>query len=380
MLATSTHTHTKLWGEHMIQRNSAAVRGLGTLVLSIAAALAASSASAAGLTVVMAPSLDKARQDIGSAVSFTMRNEGTETVRVLKWQTPFFGIDHDLFDVNVGGMEAEYNGRWIKRGAPTADDWMELQPGEMKSVELDLSEAYDFSASGQYEMKFAIDLAAGDADDHGGSKPGMRSKRIESFPILRWVDGSGEPNNYDESFPIGIKALNPTPTFESCSTTRQSSIKTALTSARSYGINSDNYFASRTYSTVTTRYRTWFGTSSSTRFNTVKGNYDRIEYALSNTRLTFNCGCTSSAYAYVYPTQPYRIYLCKAFWSAPNTGTDSKAGTIIHELSHFDVLANTDDIVYGQTGARNLATSSPSQAVRNADNHEYFSENTPYQN
>jgi peptidyl-Lys metalloendopeptidase len=364
----------------MIQRNSAAVRGLGKLVLSIAAALAATSASAAGLSVVMAPSLDKARHDEGAAMSFTMRNEGDKAISVLKWQTPFFGIEHDLFDVNVGGMDAEYNGRWIKRGAPTAEDWMTLQPGEARSIEIDLSEAYDFSATGQYQMKYAIDLVQSDDARGPRGKAALTSKRVESFPILRWVDGTGTPNVYDEAFPIGIKALNPTPTFESCSTTRQSSIKTALTSARSYGINSDSYMASKTYSTVTTRYRTWFGTATSSRFNSVKGNYDRIEYALSNTRLTFNCSCTQNYYAYVYPTQPYRIYLCNAFWSAPNTGTDSKAGTIIHELSHFDVLGNTDDIVYGQTGARNLATSSPSQAIKNADNHEYFSENTPFQN
>lgn len=366
----------------MIQRNSAAVRGLGTLVLSITAALAATSVQAAGLSVVMAPSLDKARQDVGSAVTFTMRNDSKAAVSILKWQTPFFGIEHDLFDVNVGGMDSDYNGRWIKRGAPGPDDWMTLQPGEAKSVELDLSEAYDFSASGQYEMKYAINVTeAQNAQGHLG-KPRIinHSKRLESFPILRWVDGSGEPNNYEETFPIGMKALNPTPAFESCTTTRQSTIKTALSSARSYGINSDSYFASKTYTSVTTRYKTWFGTATSSRFSSVKGNYDRIEYALSNTKLTFNCGCTSSAYAYVYPTQPYRVYLCKAFWSAPNTGTDSKAGTIIHELSHFDVLGNTDDIVYGQSGAKNLAISNPASAIKNADNHEYFSENTPSQN
>ena len=58
----------------------------------------------------------------------------------------------------------------------------------------------------------------------------------------------------------------------------------------------------------------------------------------------------------------------------------AKAGTIIHELSHFDVLGNTDDIVYGQSGAKSLAISNPSQAIKNADSHEYFSENTPAQN
>jgi hypothetical protein len=64
-------------------------------------------------------------------------------------------------------------------------------------------------------------------------------------------------------------------------------------------------------------------------------------------------------------------------WSAPRTGTDSRAGTLIHEVSHFNVVAGTDDIVYGQAGAKSLAASDPNGAINNADNHEYFAENTP---
>ena len=79
----------------------------------------------------------------------------------------------------------------------------------------------------------------------------------------------------------------------------------------------------------------------------------------------------------MYPTQPYKIYLCRAFWTAPLTGTDSKGGTLIHELSHFNVIAATDDFAYGQTAAKALAISNPQQARDNADSHEYFSENTP---
>ena len=82
----------------------------------------------------------------------------------------------------------------------------------------------------------------------------------------------------------------------------------------------------------------------------------------------------------MYPNQPYKIYVCKVFWSAPMAGTDSKAGTLIHEMSHFDVVAATDDFVYGQSGAKNLAITDPNKAVNNADNHEYFAENTPFQN
>ena len=93
--------------------------------------------------------------------------------------------------------------------------------------------------------------------------------------------------------------------------------------------------------------------------------------------MQFDCGCKKTYYAYVYPDSPYKIYLCKAFWAAPVSGTDSRGGTLIHELSHFTAVAGTDDHVYGQTGAASLAASDPTQALNNADNHEYFAENTP---
>jgi peptidyl-Lys metalloendopeptidase len=41
------------------------------------------------------------------------------------------------------------------------------------------------------------------------------------------------------------------------------------------------------------------------------------------------------------------------------------------------VVAGTDDFAYGQTAAMNLAINNPNNAVQNADNHEYFAENTP---
>ena len=59
------------------------------------------------------------------------------------------------------------------------------------------------------------------------------------------------------------------------------------------------------------------------------------------------------------------------------TGTDSKAGTLIHELTHFTVVAGTSDYAYGQSAAASLAISSPAKAIKNADSHEYFAENTP---
>jgi peptidyl-Lys metalloendopeptidase len=365
-------------GKLSMTRTTQAIIGLSVLALSIGSAVAAPSAGSA-VSVVLTPSYEKSMQEIGSAVRFTMRNDSQKPVRMLKWQTPFYGLNHDLFDVAVGGQEVEYVGAWYKRGEPGKNDWMTLNPGEAKSIDIDLSVAYPFEASGQYEMKYSA--LVNSYDEKLASKAGA-ANAIESFPMTRWVDGSDQfmQSSIAEEISYGVKALNPAPAFESCSTTRQGQLNTALSSARTYGINADNYFTSKTWSTVTQRYKTWFGTATSSRFNTGKSNFDKIENALANTRITFNCSCTDSYYAYVYPTQPYRIYLCNAFWSAPNTGTDSRAGTLIHELSHFDILANTDDHAYGQAAAKSLATSNPAKALKNADNHEYFSENTPAQN
>ena len=65
------------------------------------------------------------------------------------------------------------------------------------------------------------------------------------------------------------------------------------------------------------------------------------------------------------------------FWSAPDTGTDSKAGTLVHESSHFVADGGTEDYSTGQYETKNLATSDPSSAIFNANSHEYFAENNP---
>ncbi|MEJ7806748.1 MAG: M35 family metallo-endopeptidase, partial [Telluria sp.] len=125
------------------------------------------------------------------------------------------------------------------------------------------------------------------------------------------------------------------------------------------------------------RYTKWFGAADAGRISTVKANFAAIKDAFDNKPITVDCGCRKTYYAYVFPNQPYKIFVCKAFWTAPMTGTDSKGGTLVHEMSHFTAVAGTDDWVYGQAGAASLAISDPAKATNNADSHEYFSENTP---
>lgn len=355
--------------------------GLGLLALSIGTAIAAPAASWTRnpLQVTMVPFTGQAAGEFLGAVTFSMTNTSNEPVRVLKWQTPFFGLENNLFDVHLGGEKVDYVGLYAKRGAPTDDDYMTLAPQQTQSVVIDLSENYEMERTGQYQIQYHAHLQGMQQGNRPLAKSTGAPVEIESFPMVVFVDGSDQiEEKVKKPLPslddVGVKAAGIA--YERCTTTQESQLVTALNSARTYASNGASYF-SHTYGP---RYTTWFGSYTSSRYATGKSHFNNISSALSTQTVTINCGCKKSYYAYVYPNDPYRIYVCRAFWSAPNTGTDSRAGTLIHETSHFTVVAGTDDHVYGTSAAKSLAISNPDQALDNADNHEYFGENTPAQN
>jgi len=166
--------------------------------------------------------------------------------------------------------------------------------------------------------------------------------------------------------------------FVKCDASQQSLIAAARTNASTYAGGSITYLNGHTYSTAGSRYTTWFGAKDQGRYATVSGHYPAIKNVFDTQAMTFYCNChQKNTYAYVYPNRHYEVHLCGAFWTAPATGTDSKAGTLVHETSHFDNVAATDDWAYGKSACQSLATSDPVKAVNNADSHEYFAENTP---
>lgn len=79
-------------------------------------------------------------------------------------------------------------------------------------------------------------------------------------------------------------------------------------------------------------------------------------------------------YAYVNPSDMSRVYLGLRFFEAPASGYDSKLGTVIHEMTHFWLTGNTNDIEYGKNDCLDLAKNDPDSAQMNADNYQYFVE------
>ena len=334
-------------------------------------ALFGAGAAHAGLKATI--DVDKAwlgpQDDVVAKVTIT--NEGRGMALVPRWQIPGRVLDADLFEVTQDGRPVRYTGRLAKRPAPTPQDFVRLAPGKSVSGETELSRHYDILDGGEYIVVFRMDLLDGTLADEL-RRP---SDEVFSNEVAIWRDAPvrTRPVDWDSlNAPVGEG-------YTAIGCGASDSVNSAFSGATNYATGAKNYLNSKTYQTVGPRYTTWFGTSTSSNFNTVKSHFVSIEDAFLNKPVVIDCTCTASYYAYVYPTDPYRIYVCNAYRSAPTTGTDSKAGTLIHEMSHFNVVAGTDDWAYGQSACKKLAKR-PNKAIDNADSHEYFAENTPSQN
>lgn len=361
------------------------VAGTAVLAGAIAAATAASpNATQNPLRVSIAAATGSASDFLGS-VEVTVTNTSRHTVRVPRWQLPSDFIEAKVFEITRDGQPVQYEGPMIKRPLPQAADFAILRAGESLRVMVDLSAAYDLSRTGDYTVTYKVplqfaSLSTGETLKYANGHPMM----AQSVPLKLWVDGSDQlgamkAGTSQKGKPGGGGSVVNGVSYVGCSTTQINTLGSAINAARNYSENAKGYLNA---STVGPRYTTWFGAYTSSRYNTAEQHFVDIDAAMdqSSGQVTVNCGCNQSYYAYVYPTRPYEIFVCRAFWNAPLTGTDSKAGTLIHEMSHFNVVAGTDDVVYGQAGAKNLASTNPDGALNNADNHEYFAENSPSQN
>lgn len=316
-------------------------------------------------------------------VKVTLTNTSSSPQYVLKARTPFDGLSAPLFDITRDGEKVAYTGAMIKRGKPTAADYYVLKPGASHTVKVELSALYDLSVSGDYAIQYRTaspDLflpvnngrataAAANAADIGE----LQSEAARVYIDGRLARGAESPIMKALKQGGGMVTAQGV-SYASCTASQQTTIASAISAAKTMANGSVSYMAQ---TTMGPRYTKWFGAVTASRQSTVKSHYTNIKSAFDTQNVVVDCSCKQSYYAYVYPTQPYRIYVCNAFWSAPLSGTDSKGGTLVHEMSHFNVVAGTDDHVYGQSGAASLAISNPTQAIDNADSHEYFAENTP---
>ena len=317
----------------------------------------------------------------GVEITLNYTNKGPDTVMIYKWYLPNQELSDPLFEVTRDGKRVEYVGPMIKRRAPTADDMIPLESDKHVHTTIQLSSVYNMTETGNYAVQFKVNVgsmlltSARRLGIDNTPTTGIGETILQSTPATLFAVGRSNVL-IEKIAQVNTQTRSTTPTYIGCSASQITLIASAVRSAISYSTNSMQYLTALN-SVATTRYTTWFGKYSLNNLITLRTHFININAVFNTKPMSFDCGCNWAAYAYVYPSMPYKINLCSLFWSASMTGTDSKAGTLIHETSHFTIVGATNDNTYGQTNCKILANNDPTKALNNADSHEYFAENNP---
>jgi len=85
---------------------------------------------------------------------FALINKTDQPLYVLNWYTPFEGIPGDIFRVTWNGQVIPYMGILEGRGDPSPGSYILIGPEDAVFIELNLSEFYDLSQPGTYEIAY----------------------------------------------------------------------------------------------------------------------------------------------------------------------------------------------------------------------------------
>jgi peptidyl-Lys metalloendopeptidase len=115
-------------------------------------------------------------------IKFTLYNLSDANIWLLTWYTPLEGLKGKIFLVTCDGKEIPHEGRMVKRGDPTRDDYIHVVPKGSVSTEVDLSSAYKIPICDECRVGFK-----GRIYDMLGNEDYIPQKRDEH----RWVDIQG---------------------------------------------------------------------------------------------------------------------------------------------------------------------------------------------
>jgi hypothetical protein len=326
-------------------------------------------------------------QSLGEPVVLTLRleNPTEEDIQLLTWGTPLEDeLTADCLTVERDGEVIPYDGKLVKRGEPTAENYVVLPAGGHLETTVDVSEAYPIESPGEYTVTVdtifpdAFTIAE-DAKEAPRRRRDHESMGLEpaatSFKVLPGDEPKptvGERARRSETGPRA-KSSAKAPTFNGGTTAEQDETTIAHGNAQYFAALAADQLRNTTASS-NGLYETWFGNFDQGRYDTLTEHYEHINNVLLTEQVTYDLtrtGCKPSWYAYTY-SGSRTVWLCAGYFNAQQIGTDCKFGTLVHEWSH--AVSDTEDHAYGTSSCEALANSDPGQAIDNADSHEYFTE------
>jgi len=176
--------------------------------------------------------------------------------------------------------------------------------------------------------------------------------------------------------------------FAGCTKAQSQGIRTAIIDAKALAVVAAASVGD------TPIYGRWFGKYSPAKGEVVRRNMKSIVTGIRTGAVTAQCvsigtgACEQETYAFVYSDEPYIIHICPHFFQLPkmsdlvpgedDSDNGTRAGTIIHEISHFMNVAGTEDECYSRSVCSRMAGRTSDRAVINADSYQYFAEDVTY--
>ena len=337
------------------------------------------------LTSSRGSGLDVHMQAVGSDswLSITLTNNTDHPLTFLTWDTPFEEeLLTDVFDVSAPSKgwpvdnTLDYIGVEALRSSPGPDAYMTLEPGMSINRQHDLSVTYHVDQAGLHNVYYTQQLILVDSQSPLAEK---FAKTVSSSSLAVWPVSASVQIQMSQT--AASEILDTTrflpPEYQSCSATQEQTIEQVLDGSQTSTAEVVAQLSIMTPDEVdrSPRYRTWFGAYSPQRYSAVTNAFSNLTAALNNQELSFDCSCfrsdRNSLNGYVLRSQPFHINLCPPFFD----NEQEEIVTMVHELSHFNEVATTEDLRYGIGPSQTLASQRPDDAVRNSANYGYFAAN-----
>lgn len=333
-----------------------------------------------------------------------LQNDGAERVRLLYWGTPLDPVAANFLDVFTDdGDPVAFVGPRGKYLFDPEASLETLEPGETRTVSIDLAERYDLPHSGRYRVVVRDAAFRGLTGDRPRGQDAIEALEIRSDPAsiaLAYVppptdaptyrdEGELESAALDDACPPLIFCVPPAyrdagyecrsgyyityPKLQYMSEAQAKTVRRLQTELfwrlRGFSVGNSPIFVR------------WFGRYSEASRQTVQAVVSGIrgQTACKGYTISYIASPPKPDIVAVFmkhnassasPWDSMGVY--PLFFRAPDFGLDSKIGTLAHELSHG--YGGTKDHMYFYERCKALAISDPAKAMANADSYQFYLE------
>ncbi|TFL00251.1 Deuterolysin metalloprotease family-domain-containing protein [Pterulicium gracile] len=337
-----------------------------------AGALASPMKRESGLVVSVTAKDAKVQSIADLALSATVKNTGSEDVKILNFATIF---DADRltrsFTITKDGAEVPFTGIAMNVNLELVDDsaFTVIPAGESITVEhTNLAGIYDFESAGTGAFKFEP-VTVFQVIDEASFADAKVDQLVELDSTSTTV--SIEIND------VAKRDIHEKRAVTTCSSnaSRASFITASYNESKALARIAASWIASNSGSSLYTAY---WGTNSA---STIQSRFTAVANENSSSR-TLSCTdtygvCTGGVIAYTVIATT-NIYYCSIFFNeVPSTSLCSgttvasrnvRGGTTLHEMTH--AISGTTDVTYGCAADQALSVANK---LRNADNYNCFS-------